>query len=391
MNLQTTNRRKSVLVLPRWYPNKTDIQLGIFIQRQLILMQNDLDFQVVYAQGINELNTTYELISKRPAQGLTEHIVYFKNNAGPLRKIINFWRFKRAQQLGLKQLDKPVDLCHIHVPYRTALPALKLKRKKRIPFLITEHWSGHLNGLYQKKNSLDKLLYKKVLQKSAKISTVSQALHDAFKKNTGFDSVLIPNYIEASTHTSIQTKTDPIKLLYVGDFHDEIKNITGILYAYHLALKSNRNLHLTLVGGGPDEDKIKSLIQELRIPDELITLTGRKEHEFVLQSMTTCDIYVCNSRHETFGMTVAEALMAGKPVICTRCGGPEEFLNVNNSILIDPTPLNSNQADAAPLTEAIKVLSKSYSSYNSEEISQNILKKFGEKAVRSKWLEFYDI
>lgn len=391
MNLQTTNRRKSVLVLPRWYPNKTDIQLGIFIQRQLILMQDDLDFQVVYAQGVNELNTKYELVSKRPAPGLTEHIVYFKNNRGPLRKFINFWRFKHAQQLGLKQLDKPVDLCHIHVPYRTALPALKLKRKKGIPFFITEHWSGHLNGLFQKKNSLDKLLYKKVLQKSAKISTVSEALQDAFKKNTGFSSVLIPNYIEAKTQATIQTKGDPVKLLYVGDFHDEIKNITGIIYAYHLALKSHKNLHLTLVGGGPDENKIKTLIQELEIPNDLITLTGRKEHGFVLESMTTCNIYICNSRHETFGMTVAEALLAGKPVICTRCGGPEEFLDETNSILIDPTPLHSTQADATPLAEAIKVLSTNYSAYHSEQISRNTSEKFGKKTVRAKWLDFYGI
>jgi glycosyltransferase involved in cell wall biosynthesis len=99
-----------------------------------------------------------------------------------------------------------------------------------------------------------------------------------------------------------------------------------LLTAFHQAFQTNPNLHLTLIGGGPDEDKIKTHLQKLNLPSQAITLKGRLAHEEVLRAMATCDFYICNSRYETFGMTVAEALYAGKPVICTRCGGPETFL-----------------------------------------------------------------
>lgn len=40
-----------------------------------------------------------------------------------------------------------------------------------------------------------------------------------------------------------------------------------------------------------------------------------------------CDFFVLNSNFETFSVVTAEALAYGKPVIATRCGGPEEFVN----------------------------------------------------------------
>jgi hypothetical protein len=65
-------------------------------------------------------------------------------------------------------------------------------QKTGIPFVVTEHWSGHLTGEYEEKNSADKTLYKQVLQKASGIATVSKLLRDKFKENTGFDSIVIP-------------------------------------------------------------------------------------------------------------------------------------------------------------------------------------------------------
>jgi glycosyltransferase involved in cell wall biosynthesis len=380
---------KNLLILPRWYPNKTDIQLGIFIQRQLLLMQTEFNCHVIYVQPISDAQTKFELVTTVNGQ-LTEHLVYVKSSKGVFRKLINFIRFYKAQKLAFRQIKDTIDLVQIHVPYRTAMLALKLKREKKINFVITEHWSGHLNGLYLQKNLVDRFLYKKVLKKASKISTVSQPLNIAFKKNTGFESVVIPNFIERADSQIQQDSSTQINILSVSDLDDKTKNITGLLTAFHEAFQINPNLHLTIIGGGPDEDKIKTHLQKLNLPAQAITLKGRQAHKEVLRAMATCDFYICNSRYETFGMTVAEALYAGKPVICTRCGGPETFLSPENSLQISPASKTPTQSEIEELKNATLTMASTHSTYNSTELTNQIELKYGKKAVKAAWMKFYN-
>jgi len=374
---------KKILVLPRWYPNQLDIQLGIFIQRQLVLMREQHDFYVVYTQAIEDLPSKFQHKSNETL-GFPEHVVYFRSAKGPFRKITNFYRYKKAQEMGLKFCPKNIDACHIHVPYRSALPALKLNRKKGIPFAITEHWSGHINGAFSRKNSFDKWLYKRIVQKASVISTVSQKLKDAFQYNTGKTSVVIPNYIEQGQKNGVIHNDAKIKLLSIGDIHDATKNFSGLLKAYRAALTEMNNMHLTIVGDGPDRDEIHHLAKLLNFPPNTIHFTGRLEHQIVLETIQDCDFYICNSNFETFGMTVAEALFAGKPVISTTCGGPEEFVNTNNGILIEISENSTN------LKEAIIKMSGVYKSFKKEDLINPIADRFGKETVKKAWSAFYD-
>ena len=113
-----THVKKHILVLPRWYPNKSNDQLGVFIERQVDLMKEDFLFTVVYAQGITDLNVAYELDVNR-AENVTTIIIYFKQTTGLFRKIINFFRYRHAIQLGHGQCNTKFDISHVHVTYRT--------------------------------------------------------------------------------------------------------------------------------------------------------------------------------------------------------------------------------------------------------------------------------
>ena len=185
--------KQHILILPRWYPNKTDVQLGSFIQQQAILLKDQFHIHVIYVQAIENLNQTFDIESS-DENGIDEQIVYFKSAKGPLKKVINARRYKKAQQLAFILDPYTPALCHIHVPYRSAFLALKL-HKSGIPYVITEHWSGHITGEYEQKNSADKKLLKVVLTNAKRIATVSQLLREKFKANTGFDSEVIPNLI----------------------------------------------------------------------------------------------------------------------------------------------------------------------------------------------------
>ena len=372
--------KKNILLLPRWYPNKSDIQLGTFIQAQAILLKDVFNIYVIYVQGDPNLKSKYEFVESTD-HGIHERIVYFKQSKGILKKIINGRRYKMAQLLAFKNWDIKVDLCHVHVPYRSAFLALDLQRKG-IPFVITEHWSGHLNGEYQQKNAADRTIYKQVLSKAANIATVSNILQAKFKENTGFDSVVIPNFIEEDPQFVKTPSTDTITILSVSDFINSTKNITGLLTAFSIAIKENPLLKLKLIGGGPDETLVANAVRDLQLADH-VTLAGRLAHAEVLKAYSQCDFYVCNSNFETFGMTVAEALIAGKPVVCTLCGGPEEFLNSSNSMTV---PIDS----AVQLSSTILQMAKEFNSFEKDKIAQAIQAQFGAEAVKTQLKNFYN-
>ena len=57
--------------------------------------------------------------------------------------------------------------------------------------------------------------------------------------------------------------------------------------------------------------------------------------------MNACDCYVSLHRSEGFGLTMAEAMFFGKPVVATAYSGNLDFMSVDNSLLIpyEKTPL----------------------------------------------------
>lgn len=51
--------------------------------------------------------------------------------------------------------------------------------------------------------------------------------------------------------------------------------------------------------------------------------------------MASCDCYVSLHRSEGYGLTMAEAMALGKPVIATNYGGNTDFMTSENSYLVD--------------------------------------------------------
>lgn len=363
-------------MLPKWYPNETDVQLGTFVQQQARLLKEDNDVYVIYVQAIADLPHRWKVVD-RTEEGLNERVVYFRSAKGWFRRWRQANRYRRAQQMAYAQWGIDVDVCHVHVPYRSALLALWLYIKKRVPFVVTEHWSGHLTGLFHQKNSLDKFLYKGVVKKAAGIVVVSELLRQKFKANTGLDALVIPNLIEGPLTVPDRPSAaddERIRLLSVADMVDHIKDITGLIAAFEQARIVRPQLHLTLIGGGADEQHIRAVIRRRKLENS-IEMRGRLPHAEVLQAYSDCAIYVCNSTVETFGMAVAEALMAGKPVVCTRCGGPEEFLSAENALQVDP-------GNVPQLTAALLDMAQHYPTYDAQQISTAIQGRFGAAAVR---------
>ena len=99
--------------------------------------------------------------------------------------------------------------------------------------------------------------------------------------------------------------------------------------------------------------------------------------------LETSDCFVLASKSETFGIVYIEAMAKGLPVIATRCGGPEEFVNKDNGLLVDV-------GDCEALTEAMVYMMNHKDLYNKEMIRQFCLENFSESAIADKIIEEYN-
>jgi len=98
---------------------------------------------------------------------------------------------------------------------------------------------------------------------------------------------------------------------------------------FDLLLKSvsylkNVEFHLTILGKGPDEKKLKRLAQDLGISKK-VTFGGSVNNPY--NYMKYADLFLLSSRFEGFGNVVLESMSCGTPVIAFDCpGGTGEII-----------------------------------------------------------------
>lgn len=115
------------------------------------------------------------------------------------------------------------------------------------------------------------------------------------------------------------------KVLYVGRLL-YWKGIHFGLQAFARLRVKTPDATLTLIGSGPDEQRLKKLARRLGISDA-VTWIPWMEREEVLDEYKEHDIFLFPSLHDSGGMVVLEAMAAGLPVVCLDLGGPDVMVN----------------------------------------------------------------
>jgi glycosyltransferase involved in cell wall biosynthesis len=365
-------KSKHILVLPEWYPNETDPQLGVFIEKHVRTIANDFKITVIYVHGNPLQKESIKLIDETTSFRLIR--VTYKSSRFRLNNLI---RYRRAFKLALQKIEQP-DLIHLQVVGKNAI--MRREFFPRVPFVITEHWSGYLRG--EKKLLAPEPIVRKAFQDAQKVSAVSPFLATALTQKFGIQNIrLLPNLIEREEF--LQEKNDTaFVFLSVADLDDRIKNISGVLRAFE-NIHTTQNIIYRIVGDGKDKSALMQLAGQLKFGENIkIEFTGRLSNPDALKEIRKANALIVNSRMETFGMVAAESIFAGVPVICTKCGGPEMFVDKTNGILIP-------KDDPEELIRAIEKMCHEASSFSSAEMSDSISKRFGKDTVREALLDLY--
>lgn len=115
-----------------------------------------------------------------------------------------------------------------------------------------------------------------------------------------------------------QMRATPFRLVYVGQF---IKRKRVDLLLKALARSSCADFELSLVGGGPQEDALRSLARAIPEARGRVRWIGQLPMDAVRQEVARSDCLILPSRHDGWGAVVSEALLAGTRVVCSdACG-----------------------------------------------------------------------
>lgn len=126
---------------------------------------------------------------------------------------------------------------------------------------------------------------------------------------------------------------------FMFDFHSTTarKNPQGLIEAFQKAFgKENKNVLLVIKFSNSKYHPEKRVqLNELAEGYPSIKfIDGHLKKEEVNALLYNCDCYVSLHRAEGFGLTMAEAMFYGKPVIATAYSSNIEFMNVGNSFLV---------------------------------------------------------
>lgn len=92
-----------------------------------------------------------------------------------------------------------------------------------------------------------------------------------------------------------------------------------------LAMLRRPNLHLVIIGEGPEEDRLRKQAALLGLA-ESVHFLGRLSDDMKAASLNACDIFCLPSEHEGFGLVYLEAMGLGKPVVTTNVGGQTDII-----------------------------------------------------------------
>ncbi|HEX2233933.1 MAG TPA: glycosyltransferase family 4 protein [Thermoleophilaceae bacterium] len=153
---------------------------------------------------------------------------------------------------------------------------------------------------------------------------------------------------------------DGFTFLFAFDYASvfERKNPLGLIEAYRRAFGPDDGARLVVktLGGASHPEQHGRVVGAAGDRPDIEVLDGALSADEMAALTAGCDCYVSLHRSEGFGLTIAEAMLHGKPVIATAYSGPRDYLTEANGFPVgfrlvaigpgkDPYPADGSWAD----------------------------------------------
>jgi glycosyltransferase involved in cell wall biosynthesis len=149
--------------------------------------------------------------------------------------------------------------------------------------------------------------------------------------------LLAPKVVPGATKAYFGLQ-DRFLFLYTLDFLSVVnrKNPSGVIRAFKKAFRPNEGpiLVLKTINGNKRKRQFERLKWEARDRSDVIFMDSYLDPVDNATLISCADCYVSLHRSEGLGLTMAEAMTLGKPVIATNYSGNVDFMTSTNSLLV---------------------------------------------------------
>ncbi len=324
-----------VLVIATWYPSQRDPVAGVFVQDQVQALAAHHDVAVIapdhlsLRSGVGVAREGRVLVARpRFLIPPIRWLGWNRISSFAYRAAVN-----RAYRTLIAGWGRP-DIIHAHVSFPGGWCAASIGESEIIPVVVTEH-TGNFAQYLTPRFRRDATIW--TLNSIAATVAVSEGLARQLREAVGVDSVVVANAFDTTFFVpkAREGPARPFRLLTVGALRP-VKGIDILLSALRIIhARQVQDWELVVGGAGPEADRLADMVRRFGL-EEKVRFVGRLARSQVRSWMQWTDVLVLASRYENLPGVIAEALLSDRPVIATRCGGPEWMLTPEVGILVRP-------------------------------------------------------
>ncbi|MGU8300927.1 glycosyltransferase [Clostridium perfringens] len=344
---------------------------------------------------IEKINSKFAVVIPEKEQG--KELFSIKENVKiyrlPMKKAIPKMKFSERQIKH--QYDKILSI---------------LKNEKFIPDIILGHWENpqiplvsmlrndfncksavvfhginYIDKIYCKKwkntyiNNID-LIGCRCKSMSIKLKKDLNLNYDPFICYSGIPDNYLQKKHDRNNITRDRKNID--KYIYVGRLISR-KNVDSIIEALNLSYP-NKNFTLTIIGIGAEEKRLKELVEDLNLKNQ-IEFLGRCTREEIIKKMELSDYFIMISKNEVFGLVYLEAMYSGCITIGSKNEGIDGIIcNGKNGFLCE----SGNVLELSKLINEIKLLSDCDKNLIIEKAIKTV-NEYSDSKVAKKYLEIF--
>ena len=264
----------------------------------------------------------------------------WRPNGLRLGRILDLYAYERAHMQRAIEKVAP-DVVHAHWTYEFALAALQTG----LPHVVTCHDSPYaVAGFYSKEKPtrslyrwLRVLMARKVFSQATCLTAVSSYMKNEVQGMTPVPIVLVPNPVDGLALALGKDRLASLSpcIAMVCNGWQVLKNPQPALKAFARVRNYHPSAELHMYGNdfGPGEQaEIWCIAMGMQ---EGMFFHGAIPHKQLLEELSKVDVLLHSSLEESFGLSIAEAMAMGLPVVAGESSGAVPWVVGEGGILCD--------------------------------------------------------